>query len=209
MRDRKTPYHHGNLRQAVVDSAWKTIQADGIEKLSLRGCAREIGVDPAAIYQHFKSKRAILEEIARIGFVQLADRMELEEAAAGPDPRARLVAVGCAYVAFARANPQLFELIFKLSGEATSGATTGLSSKGRDPFQILTDAWAHFAGPGPQDTVSPLTLWSAAHGIADLLNKGFGPTDEAHITALVEEVCNSMLDGREVRAMGEGDAPST
>lgn len=199
MSNRKSSYHHGNLRQAIVDSAWKTIQTHGIEKLSLRGCAREAGVDPAAIYQHFNSKDAILEEVARIGFAQLADAMEEKEVLAGSDPDAKLTAVGCAYVDFARANPQLFSFMFKVSGAATSGATKGQSTSGRDPYRILNDACTYLAAPNAKDAISPLALWSAVHGIADLLNKGLVPEEKVDTTALVLEICNSMLDGRKFR----------
>jgi AcrR family transcriptional regulator len=192
----KAPYHHGNLRQAVIDSAWETIQSQGIDKLSLRGCAREIGVDPAAIYQHFKSKNAILEEVARLGFVELADLMEDAEAAASHAPRAQLIAIGSAYVAFARANPQLFALMFRVSAAATSGATRGLSRGGRDPYRILTEARDRLADNTNASTASPFALWSAVHGLATLLNTGFGPSDDAHVAALVEELCNAMADDK-------------
>ncbi|MEL7465006.1 MAG: TetR/AcrR family transcriptional regulator [Pseudomonadota bacterium] len=208
MGDLKTSYHHGDLRRAVVDCASRKIQADGADKLSLRGCAREIGVDPAAIYQHFKSKEAILEEIARIAFADLANLMETETAAAGADSRARLLSVGAAYVAFARAHPKLFALMFKVSGAATSGATRGVSSMGRDPYRILTDAWSDFAGD-EADEVSPIALWSAVHGMAELLISGFGPEEDAEVTTLIEEVCASMIDGRKVRAAGVVDADET
>jgi hypothetical protein len=100
-----------------------------------------------------------------------------------------------AYVSFACANPQLFSLMFKLSGITTDGTTKGLSKTGRDPYQILTDAWARYVGNDVPDTISPFALWSTVHGTADLLIKGLGPNSDAQKTALIEETCRTIIDG--------------
>lgn len=199
MKKQHNSYHHGNLRQAVVERARKTIMKSGSDKLSLRECARHIGVDPAAIYQHFKSKDALLEEVARLSFVQLAEKMEQDEKQAGPQPRDKLIAVGLSYVSFATSQPELFSMMFKVSAKAKGGVTRGEAKSGRDPYQILNDAWNRFQRPNSEDSLSPLVLWSAVHGVANILNHGLGPNDNLEKEILITEVCESIINGRSMR----------
>lgn len=101
-------YHHGNLKQALVERAAEVIAERGIEALSLRGLARDLGVSHAAPSAHFADRKALLCELAKEGFRRSVAAMEAGAEAAGPDPVARYRALGRAYVQFARDEPSYF-----------------------------------------------------------------------------------------------------
>jgi AcrR family transcriptional regulator len=104
-------YHHGNLREALLDRAAKVIAEQGVEAVSLRALARDLGVSHAAPSRHFADRRALLCELAKQGFRRSAEAMAAGAEAAGDDPVARYRALGRSYVRFARDNPSYFRAI--------------------------------------------------------------------------------------------------
>src|SRR6202012_4086300 len=108
----KRPYHHGALREAMLDGAERILARDGIEGLTLRADAREAGASHAAPKNHFDNVAGLLSELAAVGFWRFERR--LLDAAAGADTEeARLPALGRAYVEFATEFPGLFLLMFR------------------------------------------------------------------------------------------------
>lgn len=96
-------YHHGNLRQALLDSAIQWISAEGVENLSLRALARDLGVSHAAPLRHFPTKADLLRELAEDGVTRLMKRtIKAQSKSAG---RERLLNMSLAYVDWARKNP--------------------------------------------------------------------------------------------------------
>jgi len=108
------PYHHGDLRRALIEAGRGLLERDGIAALSLRAVAREAGVSAAAPYHHFKDRAALLEAIAHEGNVALHEAIRTAFDSAEPGQR-RIVEVGVAYVGFALANPALYRLMFDTS----------------------------------------------------------------------------------------------
>ncbi len=104
-------YHHGNLREALLERAAEVIAERGIEALSLRGLARDLGVSHAAPSAHFADRKALLAELAKEGFRLSVEAMNAGAEAAGPDPVARYRALGRSYVQFARDNPSCFRAL--------------------------------------------------------------------------------------------------
>lgn len=104
-------YHHGNLREALLDRAAEVIAERGVEAISLRALARDLGVSHAAPSRHFADRRALLCELAKQGFRRSAEAMAVGAEAAGDDPVARYRALGRSYVRFARDNPSYFRAI--------------------------------------------------------------------------------------------------
>ena len=114
MPDRQRPYHHGDLRTALLAAAIREIESVGVEHLSLRSLATEVGVSPSAAYHHFADKDALIAAVAMQGFVML-ERSVTEAAASLPataDPAARLGAAARAYIDFALVHPHLFRVAF-------------------------------------------------------------------------------------------------
>jgi len=105
------PYHHGNLREALLERAAEVVAEHGVEALSLRGLARDLGVSHAAPSRHFADRRALISELAKEGFRRSVEAMREGAEAAGPDPVARYRAIGRAYVRFACEKTALFRAI--------------------------------------------------------------------------------------------------
>jgi AcrR family transcriptional regulator len=110
MKD-NSPYHHGDLRAALLAAAVTEIERRGYENLSLRELAESLGVSRAAPYRHFADRRALLAAIAAGGFDELT-AIHRKAIASGKTPQARLTAAGRGYLAFAAERPQMFRLMF-------------------------------------------------------------------------------------------------
>jgi len=109
-------YHHGNLREALIEAAVELIERDGLDKLSVRETAKRAGVSPGAPFRHFATKTALLTAVAEQATQRL--RAHVEEAvaaAAEAPPLARFGAIGHAYIEWARSNPTHFRVISERS----------------------------------------------------------------------------------------------
>jgi AcrR family transcriptional regulator len=172
-------YHHGNLREALVDAASCLISESGTAGLSLRKVARQAGVSQAAPYHHFSSKDILLAEVARRGFDDLTQR--LRDASTGA-PIERVEQMGRAYIGFALENPWLYLLMFGAELSPTEVDHPALKQSGGCAFSVLVDAVAHgqaeavFAGtdPGPPS----IAIWSAMHGLVSILLSKMGVAAE-------------------------------
>jgi AcrR family transcriptional regulator len=162
------PYHHGDLRRALMESADTILERDGPNALSLRAVAREAGVSPAAPYHHFKDKDELLSAIAREGFARLS--AALFDAAGGEcAPETRMSDLGVAYVKFAQSHPALYRVMYDCAR-----AEDALPEKGeheRDGFSILKDAMTKAGGNRVSETdihLASIASWCAAHGLAEM-----------------------------------------
>ena len=110
---KKRGYHHGNLRQALVDAAVALIEEKGPTGFTLTEAAKAAGVTPAAVYRHFAGRDDLIAEAARQGFEVFADLMEHAYGKGQPSPLAALEATGRAYLAFARRFPGQYVAMFE------------------------------------------------------------------------------------------------
>ena len=102
-------YHHGNLRAGILQRAAEVIAAEGIEALSLRGIARDLGVSHSAPNRHFKNKAALLSALAATGWLQVRDAtLSAAEETGNDDPLVRLNAMGRGYMRWALQHRSLF-----------------------------------------------------------------------------------------------------
>src|SRR6476619_4839080 len=106
------PYHHGALRDALLEAAERVLERDGLSGLTLRAVAREAGVSHAAPTHHFGDLTGLVSEVAAIGFRQFNTAMKLADAA-GNSPVEKAMARAKAYVAYARAHPGMYGLMFR------------------------------------------------------------------------------------------------
>ena len=116
------PYHHGNLRTALLAQAEKTVRERGVQELSLRELARDVGVSHGAPRRHFSDRQALLDALAEAGFERLGAELRSAVDDAGDDFQARLRATGAAYVRFATRDAALLELMFAGKHGEHSGA---------------------------------------------------------------------------------------
>jgi AcrR family transcriptional regulator len=166
-------YHHGDLRAALIATATELIDAEGVEALSLRACARRIGVSSAAVFRHFADARALLTACAADGFDLMARMVAEEQAEAGSDAVDRFRAVGVAYCRFALAHPHRFRLMFR------HGPVDPADPAVRDAGERMEAALVAGIAPllprddPPQRQAAKRVLaWAAAHGLSALLIDG-------------------------------------
>lgn len=193
-------YHHGDLRAAVLRRAEETLRASGVDGLSLRRIAREIGVSHGAPSRHFRDKRALLDALAMVGFERLgsAFRDALAEET-GNELGARLRELARAYLGFAVENSALLELMFTRKHDSSAGVE--LAEAGERAFEAPVEVIvaAQRAGevvPGDPRGIG-VTAIAALQGLATLLGSGF-VTGEAD--ALLEETVGHLLHGLRPRS---------
>ncbi len=105
-------YHHGNLRAALLEQAEVSVREQGVDRLSLRELARDVGVSHAAPRRHFPDRQALLDALAEAGFVRLGTELRRALERAGEQFEPRLQATAAAYVRFATRDAALLELMF-------------------------------------------------------------------------------------------------
>jgi AcrR family transcriptional regulator len=189
------PYHHGNLRQALLERAEVALAAGGPGSLSLRELAREIGVSHAAPRRHFADKQALLDALAESGFAQLRDDLSTAIAGAEADFTSRLSAFAHAYVRFATEHAALLELMFAVKHRP--GATDALRRAGEAafaaPLALIAEGQANGdVVAGGRERIATIAL-AALHGVAALANSdllGDRPLDE-----IVSEAVQRLLLG--------------
>jgi AcrR family transcriptional regulator len=184
---RRTTYHHGDARNALLRAAAGLLEQAGAAGLSLRQVAERAGLSRQAPYNHFKDKEALLADLVREGF----DRLAREVGAAGETagtPVEGLERAGACYIAFAQTTPALFRLMFSkelvdLSCHATAQAASA-SAYGQLTAIIATIVVAEMV---PDVT---LAAWSIVHGYATLcLETGFeGPESRPKRAALFARI---------------------
>ncbi len=168
------PYHHGNLRAALLAQAERALAEEGVRALSLRDLARRTGVSHAAPRRHFRDRQALLDALARDGFERLGAMMGAALRAAPPGFEARLAAVAGAYVRFATEHAALLELMYagKHRPDATDELREAADRAFATPLGLVAEAQATGdVVPGDPAHVA-LVTWAAVHGLAAMANAG-------------------------------------
>jgi AcrR family transcriptional regulator len=167
-------YHHGALRQALLDAAESVLLERGVDAFTLRECARRAGVSHAAPAHHFGDARGLLTAFATVGFDRMAELMETYRRAAPAAATLRLSAVGQAYIDFALAHRAHFQLMF--GSDRLHGEDPALSLAGQRTGDILRQAMGEvmIERALPPETLPErlLLAWSAVHGFATLVIEG-------------------------------------
>ncbi|MDT0308000.1 TetR/AcrR family transcriptional regulator [Streptomyces sp. DSM 44917] len=195
------PYHHGNLPAALLARAEETLRERGLEAITLRGLARDIGVSNAAPSRHFKDRQALLDALALSGFERLNASLEAAASSGATLPE-RLRALALAYLRFAVANAELLDIMYTVKHGSDASAALVESGKRTGAILLATIEEAQRTGqvrPGPPERVG-LPLFAALHGYAALVTGGMIPADQAEL--LLPDVTDPLL--RAVRP--EGDA---
>ena len=179
-RTKTRAYHHGDLKEALIAAGRKLLEEKGVRSFTLRECARRADVSHAAPAHHFASMDELLAELVRRGFVELTASMAAEADRAGAEPAARLVGLGVGYMAFAAANPVLFQLMY--SQEAVrleaKGADTGAEAVRKSLAATVEEALGHASGEVRQRMVD--FAWASMHGFITLvLEGGIGGRDSS------------------------------
>lgn len=172
---RDDAYHHGNLKQALLDAGAVLIEQEGISGVSLRAVAKEAGVSHSAPYRHFKDKNAMLRGIAATGFEILGRRL-LQAVQVYPEsPENQLISAGVAYVELAIESPQRHNLMFggalpNDESDRSLEETSNTSLRGLANIIRHGQARGVFREGNPDDLA--LAAWSLVHGFAMLATTG-------------------------------------
>ena len=175
---KNVPYHHGNLRRALVAAAVELAREGGPTAIVLREVARRVGVSPNAAYRHFTGLPDLLDNVAWAGLAALARSMEAELAASTPQPDARseainrLRAVGRGYVHFALSEPGLFATAFSHRSEPKEPEAC-VGDSGLSPDQLLSEALDGLIAAGlmpvEEKAAAGTMAWAGVHGLSTLL----------------------------------------
>jgi AcrR family transcriptional regulator len=192
---RLRPYHHGNLRSALLACAERTLSEEGAGQLSLRELARQVGVSHAAPRRHFADKQSLLDALAEDGFERLGRELREAMDAAGGAFDARLLAFAETYVRFATQHAALLDLMF--AGKHRPGAADSLRHAADRAFEapLAMIGEGQAAGevvPGDPEGVAVVT-WAALQGLASLVNSGL--LDDAALDELVAAATERLVLG--------------
>ena len=192
-----TVYHHGNLRQSLLDNSLQLLRAEGSEALSLRRLAELTGVSRAAPYHHFKDKQALLAAVAEQGFAELATLLQQLVDNEQVTLAQRLQQAVLGYLDFAQTQPALYQLMFGQTlwpadspAQGNSASTTQFQRAAKDCFRQYVHLFERLQRAGllansSNALRSAQLLWATLHGLATLTRDGafFTPSDLAEIAA--------------------------
>lgn len=168
----KSSYHHGNLREALIDAGLNRLEDGRRGEVSLRELARQVGVSVNAAYRHFANKEAVLSALATEGFLRF-DQAQKNAVQSQTDPEQAFLELGRAYIRFARQNPALFRLMFGRFDEEP--VDEALEQASRTAFQTLLDSVAattQLTAEDPAVKILALRAWGQVHGLSHLLLDG-------------------------------------
>ncbi|MGB3298966.1 MAG: TetR/AcrR family transcriptional regulator [Phormidesmis sp.] len=172
---KKTTYHHGDLRQALLKSALDILKAKDVQGLSLREVARQAGVSHTAPYRHFADKAALLAAVAEEGFVEFDQYLSAAVDKAQADPIESLKATGEAYVRYALEHPTHFRVMFAhFPTHLVPDDPLVVTAEGT--FQLLVNIISSGQAAGVIKAGDPKLLatgrWALVHGLSMLLLDG-------------------------------------
>ncbi len=168
-------YHHGNLREALIEAALQLIREKGPAGFTIAEAARAAGVSPAAPYRHFRDRDELMADVAKRGFDEFSTALNGAWDQGRPNPLAALMHIGAAYLAFARDNTATYTAMFESGLKFSSYPQLVAASEAA--FAILRNACEAViarlpAAKRPPALMMALHVWSLSHGIASLYGRG-------------------------------------
>lgn len=196
MTSAKQAYHHGELRQALIDAARLLIGERDGNDFSLSDACRRAGVSTAAPYRHFADKNAIIAEVVAQGFHDMASRSRDAAEVFPRGARDRILAVGRVYLTFALQEPALFRLMF--SQKASPGGDDIVTVEGKTCFEYVVAEVIDFCtlnGVRGNAQLIALQLWTMVHGAASLTIDGDYDkvSPGADVQSMIESAADRLL----------------
>ena len=168
-------YHHGDLKNALIEAGIQILSQDGLHALSLRKVAQKAGVSHAAPYAHFPDKQALIAAISTEGFRRLHASLEAVTAQHAGDPLSQLSEGAWAYTEFALQNPGIFKVMFSsaLEKERDHPALVEMAQR---TFRLVVEVVKANQAAGNLRPATPdllaVSIWSAVHGLSALILEG-------------------------------------
>ncbi|WP_280449972.1 TetR/AcrR family transcriptional regulator [Nocardia brasiliensis] len=189
------PYHHGDLRAALLQEAESALREVGVERLSLREVSRAVGVSNGAPRRHFRSKEEMLDSLAAVGFSRLGAAIRSVSLAPERSFRERFAELAAAHFAFARENMALMELMF--SRKLAQHDSTDLAEKAYEAYKPSLDLIVTGQAEGTVVAGDPvqisLTFFATIQGLAGLAASGM--VDQEIVTNALDAAVRLYLDG--------------
>jgi AcrR family transcriptional regulator len=193
------PYHHGNLRTALLHAAERRVRERGAQSLSLRELAREVGVSHGAPRRHFPDRQALLDALAEAGFERLGADLRRAADGAGEEFEERLRATSSAYVQFATEDAALLELMFAGKHREDSGALHEAADRA---FALILELIDQGQAEGALEEGEPervgLVLFATIQGIAALITGGM--VRAGQLDGLLADAITHFLRGSRIAA---------
>ena len=197
-------YHHGNLKQELIDCACRLCERDGYTKLSIRSLAKESGVSQTAPYRHFETKETLYASVATEGFKKLSIACHID--ADKKITKKHLVEIGCNYTEFGLKNANTYDLMF---GTAVGNFAEypELLESANSTYENMRLSFSKLASDSDEVIAFKcITLWSMVHGLVGILRKvqvvgddfeeGVGPISTASVIATnLEDHLDKVLTG--------------
>lgn len=192
--DERPGYHHGNLREALLEQGVRLLEESGEPRFSLRELARRVGVTANAVYRHFASKDVLLMGLASAGMRQFTAEQAQAWAATEGTSAEKFLATGCAYVRFARQNPALFRLMF--GRFIVEHHSEELERESRHAFAALKSAVAATLNVDDDAESVPdaaNAAWAVVHGFSHLILDGQMSGSDESLDEMVETALRQWL----------------
>lgn len=157
-------YHHGDLRKTLLNRTLSQIERAGMETVSLAALARDLGVSQSAPYRHFKDREELLVAVAEEGFRLFV--ATLRKSTEGLSGHQATLSMAKAYVAFGKARPGLYSLMFASGILASASEQDTVKKNARESFSLLVATLASARAPGAR----ALRIWTSLHGVV-MLNR--------------------------------------
>lgn len=166
-------YHHGDLRRSLLIAAEAELIENGLDRFSLRSCAKRAGVSHAAPAHHFNDTNGLLHALVDMGHERLASAMRDHQKQSGVDAQSQLISACLGYLQFAVDNPQLFQLIY---GARCTLPDLNMQKSEDLVFSVLVNAVSKLRGASIYKSEEGWSLvasiWSLVHGYAGLAAAG-------------------------------------
>ena len=195
----KENYHHGDLRQKIIEEALMWIEQENIVSLSLRKIARQIGVSHNAPYRHFPDKESLLAEIAKIGFIELQQTLQQSFMDSPDDWQKKLETIGVAYVKYA-VNHQAYYRVMFGDGYTNYEKYPQLAQASKEAFNVLLKVIKSGQEAKIFNSEDPMQLarvcWSLVHGVSTLaIDSQLMISDSEDVLKLAQIATRTMSQG--------------
>jgi AcrR family transcriptional regulator len=166
------PYHHGNLRVALLDASLALVRKEGLHGFTLREVARRAGVSHAAPHRHFRDKDDLLAAIAEDGFHRFTAKLR-QAASKGNNPLERLQMAGVAYVQFGLDRPEEFQVMFsvELDPDIHPSAKAAADASFESLLALVVDCKRAGLLPRYDSNTAARIAWAHVHGITELARR--------------------------------------
>ena len=207
-KSKRSSYHHGNLREAILAESLKWIEKNGVESLSLREIAKKLGVTHSAPNKHFLKKEDLLAAMIEEGFSKFKNALLENKKLMEKDPKEAFILMGTSYLKFVKENPAIYRLMFS-NVISDPSKYADLQKKGSEAYAVLLESIQYMQERNilkkgiPEEFAN--LIWSFTHGFSLLAEKKIfamkektktksGLSDEKHMRILFLHLADGILE---------------